>query len=291
MRNTRDTKLLFELSEAGCRVYGLPACDVPERSLFVNRIVLEPVLGWLVLAIVAVSSSVAEPVQNNWAAMEDAKISVSFRVQRPVGKALEGTSKLVFSNKYALSAIYDAAGRYGENWDDFVLFDLEKLAWFDVGPRHWVDLKTCQEWEKASIERSKASLAKAPNDEARAFAEAMVNPRLQLQKVADGSFTIFNSHVTYSIVPASNVAPHLVDRFNSYDQLNAYHKAMSERQLPPTTQIAVDKYLAQQKIFPKQMTVKIKTAQGNVIATTDARVDAFDATDAELLRKQIAQSQ
>jgi glycine dehydrogenase subunit 2 len=31
MRNTRDTKLLFELSEAGRRAHRLPACDVPER--------------------------------------------------------------------------------------------------------------------------------------------------------------------------------------------------------------------------------------------------------------------
>ena len=31
MRNTRDTKLLFELSEKGRRSHRLPACDVPER--------------------------------------------------------------------------------------------------------------------------------------------------------------------------------------------------------------------------------------------------------------------
>ncbi|HJQ79920.1 MAG TPA: aminomethyl-transferring glycine dehydrogenase subunit GcvPB [Lacipirellulaceae bacterium] len=33
MRNTRDTKLLFELSETGRRAHRLPACDVPERSV------------------------------------------------------------------------------------------------------------------------------------------------------------------------------------------------------------------------------------------------------------------
>ncbi len=33
MRNTRDTKLLFELSEAGRRSHRLPACDVPERPV------------------------------------------------------------------------------------------------------------------------------------------------------------------------------------------------------------------------------------------------------------------
>src|SRR4029079_9721487 len=31
MRNTRDTKLLFELSKPGARAARLPACDVPER--------------------------------------------------------------------------------------------------------------------------------------------------------------------------------------------------------------------------------------------------------------------
>jgi glycine dehydrogenase subunit 2 len=33
MRNTRDTKLLFELSESGRRSHRLPKCDVPERSI------------------------------------------------------------------------------------------------------------------------------------------------------------------------------------------------------------------------------------------------------------------
>jgi glycine dehydrogenase subunit 2 len=31
MRNSRDTKLLFELSDKGCRAHRLPKCDVPER--------------------------------------------------------------------------------------------------------------------------------------------------------------------------------------------------------------------------------------------------------------------
>jgi glycine dehydrogenase subunit 2 len=33
MRNSRDTKLLFELSDPGCRAHRLPACDVPERPV------------------------------------------------------------------------------------------------------------------------------------------------------------------------------------------------------------------------------------------------------------------
>jgi glycine dehydrogenase subunit 2 len=33
MRNTRDTKLLFELSEAGRRAHRLPPCDVPQRPV------------------------------------------------------------------------------------------------------------------------------------------------------------------------------------------------------------------------------------------------------------------
>src|SRR5688572_10441160 len=33
MRNTRDTKLLFEFSESGRRAHRLPACDVPERPV------------------------------------------------------------------------------------------------------------------------------------------------------------------------------------------------------------------------------------------------------------------
>ncbi len=46
MRNTRDTKLLFELSETGRRAHRLPACDVPERPaselLPANMLAAEP---------------------------------------------------------------------------------------------------------------------------------------------------------------------------------------------------------------------------------------------------------
>ena len=33
MRNSRDSKLLFELSESGRRAHRLPPCDVPEQSV------------------------------------------------------------------------------------------------------------------------------------------------------------------------------------------------------------------------------------------------------------------
>ena len=259
--------------------------------MFMHHFAFKRTLASAALAMTSINCSAAEPGQSKWATMEDAKMSVSFRIQAPDGNAVDGSSKVVFTNKYAVSALRDPDARYGQDWDSFVLFDLEKMAWYDVGHRQWVDLKSCRDWEKASIDRTKADLSKSPDAKARAFVEAMIDPRLELQKREDGVIVIFNSHVSYSIVPAENVTPNQLDRFVAYDRLNAYHKAINERQLPPTIQIAVDSFFAEQRIFPKQLTVRIKTAKGDVIATTDTRMDTFDPSDAELIQRELAKSQ
>jgi hypothetical protein len=73
--------------------------------------------------------------------------------------------------------------------------------------------------------------------------------------------------------------------------MNAYQKAMNDRQFPPTAQVQVVKYLEQQKIFPSKMVVTIKTGKGHVIAITEVRVDTIDGTDVDLLRREIARAQ
>ncbi len=116
----------------------------------------------------------------------------------------------------------------------------------------------------------------------------MIEPNFQSRKSADGVIILSNSHLTYSITPAPNVTTRQLSRFLLYDRLNAYHKAMNERKLPPTAQIAVDDYLARNLIMPKQMTSVIKTGNGHVAATTDVQFEAFDASDAETVRNTLA---
>jgi hypothetical protein len=84
------------------------------------------------------------------------------------------------------------------------------------------------------------------------------------------------------------VAPHQLERFIRYDQINAYHKAMTSTRTPPTAQIAVDNALFQNRVFPKQMTTSIKTGRGTLTFTTDSRIEAFTPSDANEIRSALA---
>jgi glycine dehydrogenase subunit 2 len=71
MRNTRDTKLLFELSEAGRRAHRLPACDVPERP------VSELLPAWALAAVPPALPELSEPqVVRHFANLSQLNMSV-----------------------------------------------------------------------------------------------------------------------------------------------------------------------------------------------------------------------
>jgi hypothetical protein len=223
-----------------------------------------------------------------WEAMLDEKLHMTYQIQSPGGSAVKGESRVLFAKNFAIVMTYDPDARYGRNWDTFVVFDLEKMAWYEEKLGEWVDMKTCQNWEKASIERTKGSIEKIPDSATRNFIEASINPKLQTRKDQDGSLTISNDFLKYVIRPIEKPTPHQLVRFNAYDRLNAYHKAMHDRQLPPTAQIAVDDVLAKEKSVPKQLVTTIKTPNGEVVATLDLEMEAFEFTDGEFVQRSLA---
>jgi hypothetical protein len=115
-----------------------------------------------------------------------------------------------------------------------------------------------------------------------------MNPQLQERLLPDGGLELSNSHLSYSITPAPNVAPHQLERFIRFDQISAYHKALTSTRQPPTVQIAVDNALYQRRLFPQQMTTTIKTGKGTVTFTTDVRIEAFTPKDADEIRTAMA---
>lgn len=231
------------------------------------------------------------PPAIDWNALPDEKVSVTVQARPPGGGPSTMESKVLFSRHYAVSFSFDPEARYDDHWKAPVVFDLAQLTWYHAGGKQWIPLAKCREWEQASIERSRVSLVRETDPDIKAFVEATINPRLQLQKMPDGSIELSNSHMKYTISPAANVLPHQLDRFIRYDHLNAYHKAMNTKLLPPTVQIAVDNVLVEQRMFPKQMTTAVKTGKGELIFAMDIRTEAFTPSDANEIRSALADIQ
>jgi hypothetical protein len=233
-------------------------------------------------------STQSEVRGQNWGAIDDETMVVAFHLQSPNGNSVKGTSRVIFSKHFAVSALVDSEDRYGRIWMSVVVFDLQQMAWYDPKTREWIDLRRCQEWERESIARTTASLSKSNDTAARGFIEAAINPQLQRREQGNGILVLFNDYVSYEVTPEVKAGPHQLQRFVAYDRLNAYHKAMNDRQLPPTTQVEVDNMLAEAKVLPKRLVVTIKTAHGQVIATTDTKFDKLDKSDRELLQQELA---
>jgi hypothetical protein len=118
----------------------------------------------------------------------------------------------------------------------------------------------------------------------------MIAPRFQAQRGSNGQLSISNSHITYTVVPSTHIARNQLDRYLAYDRLNAYHKAMNDRQLPPIPQLAVDDILSQHSIFPKQLGMRLNTNDGFVVANTEFQWAHPTAEDLDQLRQNLAEA-
>ena len=230
----------------------------------------------------------AETISSKWAKLDDTKLSLTISAQPPGEEPVQVMAKVLFTKQFAVSAVQDPDTATGIRWEHALLFDLDRMAWYDAAQQRWVDLKSGQAWEKATLERTKRNLALSSDEQTRAFIQAITDPQFDVQKEDDGTIVISNSHLTYSIIPAQKISPELLERFLAYDVLNAYNKAIEEKKLPPTPQVAVDDILAQHKILPWKMTAKIKTLNGSVVFTTETKVEPFDESDKKLVQDAIS---
>ena len=222
----------------------------------------------------------AEGDVGKWGALPDMKLALKFTITSPSGDAVTGESAILFSGKYALSTLVDQSDPEKPNWSSAVLYDLERMAWHDNDRKAWIDMASCRAWEKASIEKTRESLASSRDAEVNAFVEAAIDPRFNVQLNQNGTLTISNSHLTYSIIPDEDFALEQTERYFAYDRLNAFHKALTEKQLPPTAQLEVDNILLQKQVFPKQMNGRMLTRDGYVRFKTEIKSASFQPDDA-----------
>lgn len=231
-------------------------------------------------------STTPEPIK--WMAMPDEKVHMTFQLQQSSGKEVKGEAKVLFFKNFAVVITYNPDARYGRNWDSFVVFDLEKMAWHENSTGDWVDVKVCQEWERDSIERDMSILPSVQDSATRDYIHAQIEPHFQVRKDQDGTLTVFNDFLKYEVRPEEKTTPYQRLRFDAYDRVSAYHKAMEERERPPIAQIALNDILAKEKIIPKRLVATIKTANGDVVASVDITREKFEIADAEYVERSLA---
>jgi hypothetical protein len=280
-----------QLPEPEPTSYAGDVASLSEVEMRVTNHMAQYAIELLILAAASTVGCSSDNSQSNQQRIEDATVIGTFSIANPGGEAVEGSYKIVFSGRYAAAIPLDENGQVMETSETFDLFDLQAMAWFDTDLRRWVDLNFCQQWEKGTIERTKLELSKASDNDVAAFVEASINPRFRIEKKTDGDVVASNSHFTYVITPNAEIPSDQLNRYIAYDRLNAYQKAMKERKLPPTVQLAVDDIMAQEKIFPKHLEMRMKTNHGDVVAATDTQLRGAESTEIEQLKKIVATSQ
>jgi hypothetical protein len=164
--------------------------------------------------------------------------------------------------------------------EPLVIYNLHDMSWRDIPQRRTVRISDCKAWAKASAERSRATLAKAPDPGFRRFVEAMLNPQFTAAMKND-KLTLTNDVVKYEIESTQNVSKARLAKFFAYDILNAYRKAMVDRKLPPFPQLAVDEELKARGMAPNEMNITITTPQAAVRLRATVHVNPLAAEEKE----------
>lgn len=220
-------------------------------------------LSLFALAVIAVfrTSGAAEPQADDF--MLEGKVVVNAPTVDPVTVF----AAIAFVGDYAVAAPLSEDSTVAPDFEAGTVFDLKNGAWHHSEKGVWVDLESCRRWETTSMERSKQSLANAPSDDYRSFFESMIKPDFEVTELPSGQFIISNTHFKFEVIPDAKVSPTQMSRFFAYDRLNAYHKAMTEREFPPTPTLALDDVLMERKAFPAKVTASVWSANGDVKMT------------------------
>jgi hypothetical protein len=137
-------------------------------------------------------------------------------------------------------------------------FNLKDMSWLDGTTGKWISLDQCKAWAAQSKEKSLASANAAPV-QMRPFLLWSLDPTFKVIN-SDGTLRLTSGQVDYLIEGEASKAD--VGGYFRYAVLNAYKKAMTERKLPPFSELrAIDEMKALGHI-PRRISVKIPGVQG-----------------------------
>lgn len=143
------------------------------------------------------------------------------------------------------------------------IYDLANDSWICETFKKVIALPDCEMWAKKSSELTMESIRKSTDKEAIEFTNSLIKPNFVVE-LKNEVLTISNSHLTYILSAPINVDPKRKDRFFKYDKLNAYRKAMIQKQVPPFAQIRVDEEVLKTGKFFSELSVQIKPPKQDI---------------------------
>ncbi len=165
------------------------------------------------------------------------------------------------SGEAAKSTLFFIDGYVVEFADDLladprVVFDLENERWRSLGETKWITLDQAKQWVEISTQRTMKSISNHGDPEYRKMVLRLLEPNFVIKRNGE-ELSASNQFVEYS---ASNQIPldkTIMQCFLIYDRLSAYRKAMVDQKVPPHSQLAFNKVMAEQNYIPQKIFVQI----------------------------------
>ena len=141
-----------------------------------------------------------------------------------------------------------ATARVGDETEQF---NLKDQSWLDPKTSKWTTLTQCKEWAEQSKAKSLQSADAAPAN-IRPFLLWSLNPTFKIEKVND-TLRLTSGQVDYVIEGQASKTG--VEKYSRYAVLNAYKKAMTERKLPPFSELKSITEMSNLGHIPRKITV------------------------------------
>jgi hypothetical protein len=130
-------------------------------------------------------------------------------------------------------------------------FNLKNQSWLDAKTGKWTTLTQCKEWAEQSKAKSLKSADAAPAN-IRPFLLWSLNPTFKIEKT-NGLVRLTSGQVDYVIEGQASKTE--VEKYFQYAVLNAYKKAMTERKLPPFSELKAIAEMSSLGKIPGKITV------------------------------------
>jgi hypothetical protein len=136
-------------------------------------------------------------------------------------------------------------------------FNLKDLSWLDPETSKWTTLAQCKDWAEQSKAKSLKSFSTAPAD-VRPLALWCLDPKFKVEKVQD-TLRLTSGQVDYVI--EGQASTNATENYFRYAMLNAYKKAMTDRKLPPFSELKAIDEMKNLGYIPRKLSVTIPASR------------------------------
>jgi len=171
----------------------------------------------------------------------------------------------------------------GETTEVSAIVDLAAMSWYVTELDQTILLSDCEDWAKASAEMSEDSLSKSTDETLKRCVESLLHPDFEVDLTESGALVLTNDFLVYRISSSQSIPEHALDKFFSFDRLNACVKALLDRTFPPFAQLAASEALAAHSMFPNQIELTLKTPQGDQVVKTSSLVERMTESEQEMV--------